>query len=283
MLDKLKETLDAALVSLASDLPDSSYKDALIYALSGKGKRLRPLLVLSIVDAYGKPCKPYIEVALAIELVHLYSLVHDDLPAMDDDDFRHGQPTIHKAFDEATAILVGDGLLTQAFEVLANASHVEDTLKVKLTQLLANSAGHHGMIYGQHLDLFYEHQQVDQTILQKISHFKTGKLIALACQMGAIIAQPSDQLVWEKIGYDLGLLFQIQDDVLEATTSVENMGKSKSDDRNEKATFVSMVGLEKSKQLIEALQFNIESQLKNLAFKNDSAVELIRRILSRQY
>jgi geranylgeranyl diphosphate synthase type II len=241
------------------------------------------LLLLSIVHAYGKDVEPYIDVALSLELIHLYSLVHDDLPAMDDDDFRHGQLTIHKAFDEAMAILVGDGLLTHAFELLSKCSHIEDALKVNLITHLAHAAGHHGMIYGQHLDLIHEHKTIDGNILEQISHYKTGKLIAVACQMGALIGQQKDQQVWEKIGYEMGLLFQIQDDVLEATTSVENMGKSKSDDRNEKATFVSMLGLDISKEKIKNLVLSIENHLEKLSFENDTAIVLIRRILTRQH
>jgi geranylgeranyl pyrophosphate synthase len=216
-------------------------------------------------------------------MVHFYSLIHDDLPAMYDDDLRHGKPTLHKAFDEATAILVGDGLLTNAFGVIAQQAILTDAQKIKLITILSEGAGLNGMVYGQHLDMASEGKTLHLRALEEISLHKTGKLLEAAFLFGSMIASPKDQTVWSNIGLNLGLMFQIQDDVLEATTSVETMMKSKSDDHNQKATFVSQLGLETAQSEIERLFASVQVDMKRLHLENPLIEQLLMQIYQRKY
>jgi geranylgeranyl pyrophosphate synthase len=240
-------------------------------------------LILHIIEAYGMDYQPYVSVAASLEMIHLYSLVHDDLPAMDNDSLRHGVPTVHIAFDEATAILVGDALLTDAFAMVSVNHNLTDAQKVDIIRLLSLKAGYHGMVYGQHLDLIHEGKAASAETLEMISHYKTGQLIEVACLIGSLIAQPKDQKPWSKIGLKLGLLFQIQDDVLEVTVSEEQLKKSKSDLLLEKATFVSQLGLPQAKAMIEKLYQQVKTTLADVRLKSNGIIELINRIYDRRY
>jgi geranylgeranyl diphosphate synthase type II len=279
----MKDLIQEALNQRVDMLPTSILKDAVQYVVNAGGKRFRPLLMLHVIEAYGVDYQPYISIAAALEMIHLYSLVHDDLPAMDNDTLRHGVPTVHIAFDEATAILVGDALLTDAFGIVTVNHHLSDAQKVDIIRLLSLKSGYHGMVYGQHLDLIHEGKSTSAETLELISHYKTGQLIEVACLIGSSIAQPKDQKTWSKIGLKLGLLFQIQDDVLEATTSVDNMKKSKSDEQLQKATFVSQLGVEEAQKMILRLSEEITHLLDGLSFKNQGVVALIQKIIHRQY
>jgi geranylgeranyl diphosphate synthase, type II len=279
----LKEKIDASLLQFVEMMPASILKDAVVYAIKAGGKRFRPLVVLTLIESYGLDSTPYIDVATAIEMIHLYSLIHDDLPAMDNDSLRHGVPTIHRQFDEATAILLGDGLLTNAFERVSKNKTLTAEQKVSLIELLSVNAGLQGMVYGQHLDIEAEGKQVDANHLKRISEFKTGKLIEASFRMGAIIASPTDANHWGKIGLDLGLMFQIQDDVLEVTVSEEQLKKSKSDRLLEKATFVSQLGLQPAKAMIEQLYQQVKVTLSKIQLKNQLITELIIKIYDRRY
>ncbi len=279
----MKDLIQEALHQRVEMLPTSTLKDAVSYVVNAGGKRFRPLLILHIIEAYGMDYQPYVSVAASLEMIHLYSLVHDDLPAMDNDSLRHGVPTVHIAFDEATAILVGDALLTDAFAMVSVNHNLTDAQKVDIVRLLSLKSGYHGMVYGQHLDLIHEGKAASAETLEMISHYKTGQLIEVACLIGSLIAQPKDQKTWSKIGLKLGLLFQIQDDVLEATTSVDNMKKSKSDEQLQKATFVSQLGIEEAQKMIRRLSEEITQLLNGLSFKNQAVVELIQKIINRQY
>ena len=263
--------------------PSSRLKEATQYALQGKAKRFRPLVVLRLIESYGLDPFQFLDIAVALEMIHVYSLIHDDLPAMDDDSLRHGRPTLHLAFDEANAILVGDGLLTLAFEIIAKTTCINDAQKVKVIQILSSHAGLSGMIYGQHLDLLFEKRTPNQEELQAISRHKTGMLLSAAFQLGALVGNPQNAAIWEEIGHDLGLLFQIQDDVLEATTSSDKMGKSKSDDLLEKATFVKILGLDASQQKIASLTTKIKKDIQRISLSSSTIIDLINTILTRQY
>lgn len=279
----LKEKIEASLLQFVETMPASILKDAAIYVVKAGGKRFRPLVVLTLIESYGIDSTPYIDVATAIEMIHLYSLIHDDLPAMDNDSLRHGVPTIHRQFDEATAILLGDGLLTNAFERVSKNKTLTAIQKVSLIELLSVNAGLQGMVYGQHLDIEAEGKQVDVNHLKRISEFKTGKLIEASFRMGAIMASPADANHWGKVGLDLGLMFQIQDDVLEVTVSVEQLKKSKSDLLLEKATFVSQLGLQPAKDMIEKLYQQVKVTLSKIQLKNQLITELINKIYDRRY
>jgi farnesyl diphosphate synthase len=234
---------------LAAPLPE-----AMRHATLGGGKRLRPLLVLAACHAAGGAVEEALPAALAIELVHAYSLVHDDLPAMDDDDLRRGRPTVHVAFDEATAILAGDALQTAAFEILANASLPPDRV-VAQVRTLAVAAGVAGMAGGQQLDLAAEGAVATEEVVASIHARKTGALFAAALRLGAeaagAAAAVADSL--HGIGADLGLAFQIQDDILDETTT-EQLGKTSGKDAAQgKATWPAAVGIAESKRRAAAL------------------------------
>ncbi|MEN9819766.1 MAG: geranyltranstransferase [Bacillota bacterium] len=279
----MKKNIEESLVRYLDGLPNSTLKEAGLYAVKAGGKRFRPLVVLSLIESYGMDPLPYIDIATSIEMIHLYSLIHDDLPAMDDDVLRHGVPTIHKKFDEATAILLGDGLLTNAFERVTDSKHIQDQQKVKIIQLLSTRAGLNGMVYGQLLDIEAEGKQANVDHLTLISRHKTGKLLEASFRMGAMIASPQDEDRWGQIGLNLGLMFQIQDDVLEITATEAELQKSKSDVTLNKATFVSQLGLQQAKDMIQSLYQSVQQDLKFLKLKKQTIVELINKIYDRRY
>jgi len=279
----MKTLIEQSLVRYLDVLPTSTLKEAALYSMKAGGKRFRPLVVLSLIESYGMDPLPYLDVATSIEMIHLYSLIHDDLPAMDDDVLRHGVPTIHKKFDEATAILLGDGLLTNAFERVTDSKQIQDPQKVKIIQLLATRAGLNGMVYGQLLDIEAEGKQANVDHLTLISRHKTGKLLEASFRMGAIIASPQDEERWGQIGLNLGLMFQIQDDVLEITATEAELQKSKSDVALNKATIVSQLGLKKAKDMIETLYQRVQKDLALLNLKKTTIIELINKIYDRRY
>ena len=237
------------------------YEEALSLMLRAGGKRFRPTLLLAVVSAYNDLLlEGANHAAYAIELLHTYSLIHDDLPAMDDADLRRGHQTLHKRYDEVTAILVGDALNTYAFEVLSNAPF-SDATRVKLIRSLSHNGGLSGMVLGQAIDCQFENQPLTLEQIKTLHINKTGKLIASALEMGAII---SGQKELEKSIYDfgikVGLLFQIQDDILDVTQSDEEAGKTTNNDEA-KNSFVTLLGLEKAMEEANTLASEIQEQL----------------------
>lgn len=251
---------DAALDQL---IPTSSGLEARVfeamrYAALAPGKRLRPFLVMTSAHLFGVGRRSALQVAAAIELVHAYSLVHDDLPAMDDSDLRRGRPTCHKAFDEATAILAGDGLLTLAFEVLAHPdTHGDAQVRCDLISSLAAAAGGQGMVGGQMIDLLAETKpDLDIGAITRLQRLKTGALIAFSCEAGPILGRASTEMRLALRGYahDLGLAFQIADDLLDVEGSAGETGKPVGQDAAAgKATFVSILGVERARAQAELL------------------------------
>jgi farnesyl diphosphate synthase len=231
--------------------------EAMRYAALAPGKRLRPFLVLASARLFGVSERGALQVAAAIELVHSYSLVHDDLPAMDNSDLRRGRPTCHKAFDDATAVLAGDGLLTLAFEVLAQPdTHGDPAVRCELVSALAQAAGSSGMVGGQMIDLIAENRRLDIGAITRLQRLKTGALIAFACESGAILAKASTEVRLALRGYahDLGLAFQIADDLLDVEGSAGETGKPVGQDvAAGKATFVSILGVERARDQAEHL------------------------------
>ena len=237
------------------------YEAALYTMLEAGGKRFRPALLLAVVSAYNELLvEGAYHAAYAIELLHTYSLIHDDLPAMDNADLRRGQLTLHKRYDDVTAILVGDALNTYAFEVLSNAPF-SDATRVKLIRSLSKNGGAGGMVLGQAIDCYFENQPLDIEQVKILHTNKTAKLIACALEMGAIIAgqKAVEKPVYE-FGIKLGLLFQIQDDILDMTQSDEEAGKTTSNDED-KNSFVTLLGLEKAMDEANALAAEVEQQL----------------------
>jgi farnesyl diphosphate synthase len=239
------------------DGPEARLFESMRYATLGGGKRFRPFLVVQSAKLFSVQMASALRVAAAVELVHCYSLVHDDLPAMDDDDLRRGQPTVHKKFDEATAILAGDALLTLAFEVLADhRTHENAEVRSELVSALAKAAGGRGMVGGQMLDLAAETMELDIGAITRLQRLKTGAMIAFSCEAGAILGRASADARDALRGYahDLGLTFQIADDLLDVEGTIEETGKAVGKDANAgKATFVSILGVERARAQAQLL------------------------------
>lgn len=230
-------------------------KEAMLYSLKAGGKRVRPILVLEFCRMCGGDIRRALPFACAIEMVHCYSLIHDDLPCMDDDDMRRGKPSCHKQFGEANALLAGDALLTQAFHVIACAMEndgVSPIACIKAAKTLSYYAGAEGMIGGQVMDLKYENQPMTEQILRQIHFNKTAALIKSACLMGVLVADGTekDMKLAEEYAHALGLAFQIIDDILDVVGTVDTLGKpAGSDAENGKSTFVTIYGLERANQI----------------------------------
>lgn len=229
---------------------------AMAYSLSNSGKRIRPLLTLEFCRLCGGDIKKAVPFALSAEMIHTYSLIHDDLPCMDDDDMRRGKPSSHKVFGEANALLAGDALLTLAFETVLSAEEVSDEAKVRAGLELAKAAGCSGMIAGQVMDLANEGKSAPLEDIRKTDRLKTGEMIRVSSVMGCIAAGADDEKIRAAEVYsgNIGLAFQIVDDILDVTSDAETLGKPVgSDSENEKSTYVSLLGLEKSAEYAEKL------------------------------
>lgn len=252
--------------------------EAMSYSALAPGKRLRPLLVLASSRLFGVSRTSALQVAAAIEMVHAYSLIHDDLPAMDNSDLRRGRPTCHKAFDEATAVLAGDGLLTMAFEVLSHPdTHGDPAVRCEAISALATAAGSAGMVGGQMIDLIAETRTLDIGAITRLQRMKTGALIAFACEAGAILAKAPAELRTALRGYahDLGLAFQIADDLLDVEGSAEETGKPVGADAAAgKATFVSILGVDRARAQAQLL---VDQAIAHLELFEQRA-ELLRQV-----
>ena len=244
--------------------PQGRLVAAMRYAALGPGKRLRPFLVIESAALFDVPRAQALRVGAALECVHCYSLVHDDLPAMDDDDLRRGRPTAHRAFDEATAILAGDALLTYAFEILAaEATHGDPAVRLALISGLAKASGQAGMAGGQMLDIEAETRVTSSlSDIMLIQSLKTGALFHFACEAGAILGK-ADPAPLRQYADNIGLAFQIADDILDVESTPQALGKATQKDKGKgKATFVDVLGLEGAKQKAEAL---VDSSIAALA------------------
>jgi geranylgeranyl pyrophosphate synthase len=263
-LDPLNATVRARLdQALRDHLPDPAASDAprlaeaMRYAALAGGKRIRPMLAYAACRLAGGSLAQADVPAVAVELIHAYSLVHDDLPAMDDDDLRRGQPTCHRAFDEATAILAGDTLHTFAFELLSRAGDYPDGARVGMVRALTQAAGGAGMAAGQMQDMAAHGQLQDVAALERMHYLKTGRLITASLTLGYLAAgRPDAELARNLTAYGdaIGLAFQIQDDILDVTMDTEQLGKpSKSDEKHGKSTFPALLGLQASRERAQAL------------------------------
>jgi farnesyl diphosphate synthase len=257
-LKSVAADVDAVLERLLPDIAGDTLRMAMRYAVLGQGKRLRPFLVVQSARLFDVDDRYSLRVGAALEALHCYSLVHDDLPAMDNDDLRRGQPTVHRKFDEATAILAGDALLTFAFEVMVDeATHPSANVRVKLVTALARSAGEAGMVGGQMLDIAAEDLGFNSyDDIAAMQARKTGALFRFACEAGALLGE-RDGTALRQYADHIGLAFQIADDVLDVESSAETMGKATQKDRGKgKATFVDLLGLDGAKvearRLVEA-------------------------------
>ncbi|MDF2520619.1 MAG: polyprenyl synthetase family protein [Clostridia bacterium] len=242
------------LIDSYEDIPKIS--EAMNYSLMAGGKRLRPILALMTCELFEGNAEDVLPFACAIEMIHTYSLIHDDLPAMDNDDYRRGKPTSHKIFGEGFAILAGDALLNKAFEVMLEAVMKNPSEgRIKAAAYISKASGVEGMIGGQCIDLYYENREADIEILNKMHEKKTGALIKAPLIAGAFIAGAAedDIIRIEEFGQLIGMAFQISDDILDVEGSLDKLGKNTgSDANNNKSTFVSLYGLDKSKELAKS-------------------------------
>ncbi|MGA8760453.1 MAG: polyprenyl synthetase family protein [Stellaceae bacterium] len=281
----MTDSLLERLLVVPPDLEARVY-EAMRYAALGPGKRLRPFLVLAGARLFGVNRQCALQVAAAIEMVHAYSLVHDDLPAMDDSDLRRGRPTCHKEFDEATAILAGDGLLTMAFELLAHPdAHADPAVRCELVAALAAAAGAAGMVGGQMIDLIAEHRSLDIGAITRLQRMKTGALIAFSCEAGSILARAPAEARTALRGYahDLGLAFQIADDLLDVEGSPAETGKpAGADAAAGKATFVSILGVERARNQAELLIGQAVAHLDLFGGRAELLREAARFVISRR-
>jgi len=257
------------------DTPEGRVFEAMRYSIYAGGKRMRPLLVLASAELFGVEREHALRVAAALECVHVYSLIHDDLPAMDDDDMRRGKPSLHKAFDEATAILAGDALLTLAFEMLAaDATHPDPYVRTELIAAMAKASGGHGMVGGQMIDISAADHALDQQAVFRLQNMKTGALISFAAEAGAIMAKAGKQSRASLQGYarDLGLAFQIADDLLDVEGDATEVGKAIGKDAEAgKATIVEILGVERARQQARMLA---DQAIDHLAEFDDKAALL---------
>ena len=265
--------------------------EAMCYSVTNGGKRLRPFLVYETAKLFGIDFEHSLNCAIALECLHSYSLIHDDLPAMDNDDLRRGKPTCHKAFDEATAILAGDGLLTYAFELLADErTHKDPIIRNHLITALAKGAGaFDGMVAGQMLDLLTEKNQTEisaETLIKHIEEMKTGRLISFACIAGAILGKATPEQYQALFDYSrgIGIAFQITDDILDVIGNQKLMGKTlRKDDKQGKLTFVNLYGLEKAKQIAADLISKAQNALNIFGDKAQTLKDLAQFILERNH
>ncbi|WP_456274093.1 polyprenyl synthetase family protein [Bacillus sp. AK031] len=254
-LDRVVEKLDAP----------EKVKEAMAYSLKAGGKRIRPVLLFATLQAFGKKPETGLKAAAALEMVHTYSLIHDDLPSMDNDDLRRGKPTNHKVFGEAMAILAGDGLLTYSFEVIAGTEETDSKKVLKLVSLLAKCAGPEGMVGGQVADMEGENQKLSVEELEYIHKNKTGKLLAFSVAAGAILADATEKQLelLEEYAFHIGLAFQIQDDILDIEGNQDKIGKPVGSDQNKfKSTYPALLTLDGAK---EKLQSHLQSSKDALA------------------
>lgn len=251
--------VDAHFTDLLRDPPDPRRKlyAAMRHAAVGGGKRLRPLLTTAASDLFGVPRAQALRAGLAVECIHVHSLIHDDLPCMDDDDLRRGKPTVHKAFDEATAVLAGDALLALAFEILGEpATHPDGNVRSELVCELAKAAGAAGMAGGQMLDLLPGEQLLDIEAITRLQRLKTGALIAWCAEAGAILGRASEENRMRLRGYaqNVGLAFQIADDLLDRSGDERKVGKRLGKDEAQgKVTFVTLLGEDRARRQAEML------------------------------
>lgn len=284
---RVAEEVDAAFDSLLA-VPDDSRAPlfrAMRHASIGGGKRLRPLLLTATAAIFNVGRSHAVRAGTAVEAIHVYSLVHDDLPCMDDDDMRRGKPTVHKAFDEATAVLAGDSLHALAFEILADpATHHDPFIRAELMATLATASGPHGMAGGQMMDLEAEKAQFDLPTVTRLQALKTGALIAASVEMGAILGHIPVEGRTHLRGYarDIGLAFQIVDDIMDVEGDEALAGKALGKDAAAgKATFVSLMGLDRAKRQAEMLVDQAITHLASYGSEADLLRAIARYVLER--
>ena len=267
MMNNMIEEVNERLKQILSQYRPGLVKEAMTYSVMAGGKRLRPLLFIQTLRAYNVDYHKYIDIACAIEMIHTYSLIHDDLPGMDNDDLRRGKPTCHKQFDEATAILAGDALLNESMNVILRMN-LDDALKLKILGSLYQASGMDGMIYGQQQDMYFESHKASLGELQAIHRDKTGALISVPMKIAGLIAKEEDANALE--------------DIVDVTSTTETLGKRVgSDIINHKSTYVSLLGLEESQKRVEDLFEECLANVYGLQLNHGLMIELFQIIMKR--
>lgn len=289
ILNNILETFNTYLnTSIPKSIMDTSLEESMRYSLEAGGKRIRPLLLLATLDMLSEEgYQKGMSSALALEMIHTYSLIHDDLPAMDNDDYRRGKPTNHKVYGEWMAILAGDALLTKAFELIATQNDLKPNIQIQLIQSLAQASGHLGMVGGQTLDMQSESQQLTLSQIQTIHEHKTGALIHFAIVAAAIIAEAPPRItqLLSDFAKQLGVIFQIKDDLLDVYGDQEKLGKPVgSDILNDKSTYVTLLGKTEAEHQLNSHIQQAEDILNTLASEYDVSHlnELLKLFYQRQ-
>ncbi|PID03537.1 MULTISPECIES: polyprenyl synthetase family protein [unclassified Sporosarcina] len=263
MNDKLQAFVDEMIPKVESELTNQLAKsdipnvlhESMMYSVDAGGKRIRPLLVMAVLFDMKKDSVDAVKVASSVELIHTYSLIHDDLPCMDDDDFRRGKPTNHKVYGEDVATLSGDAMQAMAFQALADLQETPPAAAIELVGLLAKASGAQGMVKGQVLDMKGEQQSLPLAELEEVHIHKTGALLSYCIEAGAVLAQATDEQREQlrRFAHNIGLAFQIQDDILDVTATTEQLGKpANSDTSSEKSTYPSLLGLDGAREQLKA-------------------------------
>ncbi len=289
MKNQLKDRINIIDSSLSDFVPvvnnpQSEIYESMRYSLMAGGKRLRPILMLEVARLFDKDWEDVKEFACALEMIHTYSLIHDDLPAMDNDDLRRGMPTNHIKFGESTAILAGDALLNKAFEVALTATHLDNDVLIRAMQVLSHSSGTEGMIGGQIVDIASEGKGISIDTLKYIHSLKTGAIIRAACVIGAIISGAGEGQInaIDEFAINLGIAFQIRDDILDVTGTAEELGKPIGSDIDlNKSTYVSLCGLEKSIELVNEYSNKAKDALKIFGEKSNFLIEFTDYLINR--
>jgi len=287
--DQYRERVNSRLESYLSSIPSSSnfsseLKDIMKYSVLAGGKRFRPILTYTVAGLFDSEFEKVDSSACAIELIHIYSLIHDDLPAMDDDDIRHNQPASHKVFGEAQAILAGDGLQALAFHIISSDPLVHSSKKIRLLELLSSSS--YAMAEGQSIDLSVVSKKVDLNVLDQMHQKKTGALLNCAIKFGALLndANEKDLSILELFSNHVGLAYQVQDDVLDVTTSDEVLGKRQNSDAvKNKPSYPAIIGLDKSIKTFENLYQGALDELSHLSVDSEPLRLLTKRLMKRAF
>ena len=287
--DQYRERVNSRLESYLSSIPSSSnfsseLKNIMKYSVLAGGKRFRPILTYTVAGLFDSEFEKVDSSACAIELIHIYSLIHDDLPAMDDDDIRHNQPASHKVFGEAQAILAGDGLQALAFHIISSDPLVHSSTKIKLLELLSSSS--YAMAEGQSIDLSVVSKKVDLNVLDQMHQKKTGALLNCAIKFGALLndANEKDLSILELFSNHVGLAYQVQDDVLDVTTSDEVLGKRQNSDAvKNKPSYPAIIGLDKSIKTFENLYQGALDELSHLSVDAEPLRLLTKRLMKRAF
>jgi len=283
---ELKKMIDAEILNYFRQMQDNTITEAMTYSMTIGGKRLRPILCILTGKMFGKSVKELMPMALAMEMVHTYSLIHDDLPAMDNDDFRRGKPTSHKVYGEANAILAGDALLNEAFTLLLEQYAVLGERGARAALYISRCSGRNGMILGQVMDLQHEEHPATYEELNLCHRKKTGALITAAVCAPAVYAGASESEIrlLEEFAANLGLAFQIQDDILDVTSTREVLGKTVGkDEKSNKTTYVGLYGVEKSREMAKEATDMCLTALRKLSADTEELEELTKSLMERTY